>query len=148
MRLPALFRTIPSVRVMRCSRRLALASTLVVTAIAATGCSDDSTAPAKVATTLVKMSGDNQTTAPSTTIANPLIVQVNDQNGTALAGQVVTWAVTNGAGTLTNQTSTSDANGQASASYTPDATVGTATITATVGTLSPVTFTITVAAAP
>lgn len=146
MRLPALPRLMSPARRPRRSHRRALAATLFVAALAATGCGGDSTAPAKVATSLVIMSGNNQTTAPSTTIASPLIVQVNDQNGAALAGQTVTWAITNGAGTLANQTSTTDANGQASASYTPDATVGTVTITATVGTLAPVTFTVTVAA--
>lgn len=126
-------------------RRLALAAALVAVGTTLTACSDDDpAAPVPVATTLSIMSGDAQQTTPNTATAAPLVVAVKDQNGDALANETVTWTISSGTGALSATTSTTDSNGQASVTYTPDAITGTTTITATVGTLTPVNFTVSV----
>lgn len=135
-------------RSVRSLRRYTLAAALVSAGAALAACGGDkTTSPTPVATTLDIMSGDNQTTTPNTAIAAPLVVEVLDQNNAVLPSQAITWAIASGTGTLSATSSTTDSNGQASVIFTPDANVGTASITATVGTLNPVTFTVTVAAA-
>ncbi len=134
----------PSVRFAG-ARRLALAAALVVAGTGLAACSDDDpAAPVPVATTLSIMSGDAQQTTPNTATASPLVVEVKDQNGNLLANETVTWAISSGTGALSATTSTTDSNGQASVTYTPDASTGTTSITATVGSLTPVSFTVTV----
>ncbi|MEP7384715.1 MAG: Ig-like domain-containing protein [Gemmatimonadota bacterium] len=127
------------------TRRLVFAAALVVVGSGLTACSDDkTTAPVPVASSLSIMSGDAQQTTPNTPITAPLVVEVKDQNGDAFEDQVVTWAISSGTGTLSSNSSASDANGQASVTYIPDDQTGTITITATVGTLTPVNFSVTV----
>ena len=63
--------------------------------------------------TLTSVSGDNQSAAAGTTLANPFVVEVRDANGTPLAGVAVTFVVRTGDGSLSATTATTDANGQA-----------------------------------
>ena len=63
--------------------------------------------------TLVKVSGDKQEGVPSAPLANPLIVEVKDQNGNVLEGVAVTFSVTEGEGTLSVNTATTDSSGRA-----------------------------------
>ena len=97
----------------------------------------------RVPTTLTKVSGDAQTGATSTALANPFVVEVKD--GTtrtvydtrvpapvAFEGVPVTFAVTGGGGTLSATTVATDANGRAQTTLTPGSTTGTNTVTATV----------------
>ena len=114
----------------------------------------------RVPTTLTKVSGDAQTGATSTTLANPFIVEVKDvipgklrevfingiQAGIStvsrsfydtvepdpFAGVPVTFAVTGGGGTLSATSVATDANGRAQVILTPGATAATQTVTATV----------------
>jgi hypothetical protein len=73
------------------TRRLAFAAALVLIGGGLTACSDDDpAAPTPVATSLSIMSGDAQQTTPNTATAAPLVVEVRDQNGDALANEVVT----------------------------------------------------------
>ena len=67
---------------------------------------------------------------------------VVDQFGNPISGTTVTWAVTGG-GTLSATTSTTDATGSTQVTLTTTAAPGSYTVTATAGTLTPVTFTIT-----
>ena len=85
-----------------------------------------------VATTLSKISGDNQQGPPGEALANPFVVQVQDQNGNPLQGTTVTFAVTAGGGTLTATTPTTDANGQAQTTLTLGSMLGTNTVQARV----------------
>ena len=78
---------------------------------------------------------------------NPFVVEVRDQNGNPLAGATVTFAVTAGAGTLSDTTATTDANGRAATTLTLGRQAGTITVVATVADLEPVTFTATARAA-
>ena len=63
--------------------------------------------------TLVKVSGDKQEGVPSAELANPLVVEVKDQNGNVLEGVVVTFSVTEGDGTLSVKTAMTDSSGRA-----------------------------------
>jgi len=57
-----------------------------------------------------------------------------------MSGAAVAWAVTAGGGSLSSSSSTTDGSGQASAAWTLGKTAGTGSVTATVGSLAPVTF--------
>ena len=98
--------------------------------------------------TLSRVSGDQQQGTPGTTLSAPLVVSVLDQNGRALAGAAVTFAVTAGEGTLSATTATTDANGRASSTLTLGSDPGGHTVEATVAELDPVTFTATAEASP
>ena len=92
--------------------------------------------------TLTKVSGDGQEGTVVTALAKPFVVSVLDQNGSALAGAVVTFSVTAGGGTLSSTTATTDANGRARSILTLGLDPGTNTVTATVEGLEPITFTV------
>ena len=68
--------------------------------------------------TLVKISGDHQQGPANEPLPNPLIVEVRDQHGTPLQGIQVAFTVTRGAGTLTVDNTTTDANGRAQSALT------------------------------
>ncbi len=75
--------------------------------------------------TLTSVSGNNQMSATGTALANPFVVKVRDGNGNPLAGVVVTFAVLTGGGTLSDTTSTTDANGQAASTLSLGTAPGT-----------------------
>jgi Bacterial Ig-like domain (group 1) len=88
--------------------------------------------------------GNAQTAAPSALLPTAVSVLVTDANANPVAGRVVTWAVTNGGGSLDSTTSVTNASGIASRHWTLGST-GSQTVTATSSGLtgSPVTFTAT-----
>ena len=90
---------------------------------------------------LLKISGYNQQGASGVTLAQPFVVAVQDENGSALEGVQVTFTVTEGGGTLSAATDTTDANGQAATTLTLGSEPGTNTVEATVAGFKPVTFT-------
>ena len=69
-------------------------------------------------TSLVKISGDDQTGTAGSRLSDPFIVEVRDQNDVAFAGVPVTFSVTAGGGSLSTTTDTTDANGRASTRLT------------------------------
>ena len=122
----------------------------------------------RVPTTLKKVSGDAQTGATGTALANPFVVEVNSptrftytkRSAERLAetrwksffvGVPVTFAVTGGGGTLSATSVATDATGRAQVTLTPGATAATQTVTATVthaGRTLTQTFTATVNVSP
>ena len=90
---------------------------------------------------LTKVCGDSQEGTASILLAEPLVVLVSDEDGAAMAGMVVSFAVTAGGGTLSAATATTDANGRAATRLTLGSDPGTNTVSATVEGLEPVTFT-------
>lgn len=102
-------------------------------------------------TQMTLSSGDGQTAAAAQALAQPLVVLVQDAGSNPVAGVVVSWQVTAGGGTLGAATSTTDAAGLASMTYTVGtaAGAGNQTVQASVTGLagSPVSFTASVTAA-
>lgn len=102
------------------------------------------TANAGAPASITKLKGDTQN---SSTFL-PLVVQVKDSLGNALANQTVTFAIASGTGTLTPTSVATDTSGQAGTTLTTTAGAGSViTVNASVaGIAAPVTFTETVSA--
>jgi len=90
---------------------------------------------------------NNQTGTVGTALAAPLSVKVVDQNGNALSGATVSWAVGTGGGTLASATSTTDANGITTMIWTLPNTAGSYSATASLANGQLVTFNATATAA-
>ena len=98
----------------------------------------------RVPTTPVKISGDTQQGPPSTALAQPFVVEVQDGSSVAFAEVPVTFAVTAGGGTLSATSITTDANGRAESVLTLGNTAGTNTVSVSVqGISTSVSFTVT-----
>ena len=103
-----------------------------------------STSETLVATTLSEVSGDDQSAVVSSELSNPFVVQVDDQNGDAISGVMVTFAVESGGGSLSDTSVTTGTNGRAESTLTLGSTAGTNTVTADVSGISTtITFTAT-----
>ena len=90
---------------------------------------------------LSKVSGDNQSGVAGATLSNPFVVEVRDENGSALEGVSVTFAVTAGGGTLNVTRATTDKNGAAQSTLTLGQNPGTNTVSVSAaGIEGPVTF--------
>ncbi|MEO6444787.1 MAG: Ig-like domain-containing protein [Gemmatimonadaceae bacterium] len=127
-------------------RILASVAALFVAAAGMAACSDDDTTAPQTRTpsTLAIMSGNDQSTTANGTVTSPFVVQVLDQFAAPLPGVTVAWAISTGTGVLSAASSQTDSEGKASVNFTAGSTGGTDTISATVGTLTPVTFNVTV----
>ena len=87
---------------------------------------DDQAHPA-----LLKISGDDQEGAPSELLSDPLVVEVQDENGSAVAGVQVTFTVTTGGGTLSLTSTMTDENGKAETTLNLGTTPGKNTVQVT-----------------
>jgi hypothetical protein len=87
-------------------------------------------APANVAI----VSGDNQTTSVGSPLPQPLKVKITDQAGNPVVGTSVTFTAPSGS--FTGSPATTDAGGNATATYTAGTVAGIITITATAGSAS------------
>ena len=95
----------------------------------------------RTATTVWKISGDNQRGATGAALPQPFVVEVQDQHSEVFAGVPVQFAITEGEGALSVTSTTTDANGRAESRFTP-AGFKTAITTVTVeGISEPMTFT-------
>jgi hypothetical protein len=112
------------------------------------GCGDASGPKLGPPASIVLVSGDGQGTIEvGTKLGQPLTVRVADSQGQHLSGIVVTWTTTSGA--LSASTSSTNADGVATADWTLGTLVGTQTAAATVTGLQPITFTaVTIPGAP
>ena len=77
---------------------------------------------------LLKILGDNQKGASSTSLSQPFVVEVQDENGSALAGVSVKFAVIAGGGTLSTTITRTDENGRAESTLTLGPNLGTNTV--------------------
>jgi hypothetical protein len=91
---------------------------------------------------VMMMAGDDQEATIGTDMAEALKVLVLDAKSEPASGVTVTWAVSQGAATITPTTSTTDIQGLTQVVVKLGGTAGTVRITATVGQLLPVTFTL------
>ncbi|MEO5925185.1 MAG: IPT/TIG domain-containing protein [Bryobacteraceae bacterium] len=98
-----------------------------------------------VASALQLNGGDSQSGLISTTLATPLSVRVVS-GAASVPGATVDFKVTSGAATLSALSAVSDANGVASTTVTLGATAGPIVVTASAGSLTPVTFRLTATA--
>lgn len=95
--------------------------------------------------TILMVSGNNQTGAVGTALPNPLVVRVENANGNSLSGLTVNFTVTNGGGSVSATTAVTDSSGEASTvltlGTTPSGPNSANTVTATVSGIGSVTFT-------
>ena len=89
---------------------------------------------------LVKVSGDNQSGTPGNALANPFVVEVQDEDGEPLSGHSVTFSVTAGGGSLSETSATTNANGRAQTTLTLGSAPGVNSVQASVSGVDPVTF--------
>ena len=98
---------------------------------------------------LMKISGDNQQGTPGAALANPFVVEVRDQYGNVLEGVSVSFAVTEGEGTLSVETTQTDSTGRAQTTLILGNSLETNLVAVTVsGIEQPVTFVIEALATP
>jgi hypothetical protein len=101
----------------------------------------EATGAVPVATALQAVSPTTQSAPVGTAVAQRPSVRVNDQAGQPMAGVPVTFTVTAGGGSVTGGTATTNAAGVATVgSWTLGPAAGQNTVTATTGSLAPVTF--------
>ena len=89
---------------------------------------------------LVKVSGDTQSGTPGNALANPFVVEVQDEDGEPLAGHRVTFSVTAGGGSLSETSAAADEDGRAETTLTLGSERGVNSVRASVTGVDPVTF--------
>ena len=90
---------------------------------------------------VLKVSGDNQSGSPGSRLANPLVVEVVDENDDPVSGASVTFAVTAGGGSLSVTSVTTNGTGRAETYLRLGDEVGENTVRASVAGLTAITFT-------
>lgn len=123
----------------------------VTTLVAGAGsCSDrqPTGTPVPALSTLAKAGGDGQTGAAGRPLPVPLAAQVHDSLGRGVTGVIVTWGASAGRGSVSPHTSSTDASGLATATWTLGAAVGANGATASVSGLPAVAFSATAVAGP
>jgi len=114
----------------------------VISILALGGCRLTTDAPKP--RTLGIISGDHQSAMTGSALPEPLTVIVINQYGGPSENVTVTWAIASGGGNLSAASTTTDANGVTSVTYTTGQTPGSATITATVAGIGTLTFAVTI----
>ena len=85
---------------------------------------------------ILKVSGDNQSGSPGSRLANPLVVEVVDENDDPVSGVTVNFAVTTGGGSVSPESATTNADGRAQTQLTLGDEIGANTAVASVSGLS------------
>lgn len=98
-----------------------------------TSCSDDGPSAPPTAEALVVVSGDGQTGQVGQALGSPLTVRAEDGSGAPVAGVPVGWTITAGEGTVVAQSTETDAQGLARATWTLGPTAGAQTARAAAG---------------
>jgi hypothetical protein len=116
----------------RHATRLAVMGAIAGAVITAAACGDHKLGPT-VPDSVTAASGDSQTVLVGNRSSAPLVAVVRNSSGAPLANVPVDWAVTSGGGSLTDVTTTTDANGQTQTTYLSGALADTARVTALTG---------------
>lgn len=89
------------------------------------------------------VSGGGQSAKTQEALSQPFVVEVTDADGAPVADVSVNWSVTAGPGSISPSSSTTDAQGQASTTFTGGTDLGSSTIEASVtGVATPAEFTV------
>lgn len=113
-------------------------STFGVVAVAgsvaiAAACGGDNSLGPTVPASVAAASGDSQTVLVGNRSSAPLVAVVKNSSGAPLPNVTVNWSVTSGGGSLSDVTTTTDANGQAQTTYRSGAIADTVKVTASTG---------------
>jgi alpha-tubulin suppressor-like RCC1 family protein len=123
-----------------------ISAALVLLALTSTGCGDGGAPtpppPDDTPKALQIVSGNDQRAATGRPLASPLRVRVIGSDDQALPGATVHWSVTQGQATLNPAQSSTDVSGDAETHVTLGGTPGTIGVSAAVGDLAPVAFSI------
>jgi hypothetical protein len=92
------------------------------------------------------VAGTHASATVATTLGDSLVARVLDQQGRSMAGVVVSWAVTVGGGHVNPASDSTDANGEARTRWTLGPTAGAQAASASVGGITPATFSATAVA--
>ena len=90
--------------------------------------SAEASLPLPIPTRLLSVSGSNQSGITGEALVNPFVIEVRDQYDDPMAGVTVTFAVSEGGGSLSAATATTDANGRAESTLTLGSGTGTNTV--------------------
>jgi ubiquinone biosynthesis protein UbiJ len=112
--------------------------TIAGVAVWLAACSDPGPEPqaSRVAKAMVVVSGSGQSAVVNTALPNPLVVRVVDSSSVAVAQQTASFRVLQGGGTLSQQTTMSDADGLASVQWTLGKSTADSQVVEVVGTSS------------
>lgn len=115
-----------------------------------TACSGESTGPGEtpgqkpppkpIPAAISKAAGDGQSARLGSALGTQLAVKVTDSSGKAVPDATVSWTVVSGGGSVSANFIQTDGNGEARVTWTLGSVNGTQTVTASAGTLPPVTF--------
>jgi hypothetical protein len=94
-------------------------------------------------TKLELVSGNGQSAGIGQKLGNPLVVKVLDATNAPIQGVTVTWRVTGGGGSVSPASGPTNSQGTASAEWTVGTSPGPQALTASVSSLTPVSFTAT-----
>ena len=121
---------------------------LALASLALSAC-NGGTEPEPGPETLAVVSGGGQSAEAGETLTSPLVVRVT-QDGAPVVGKAITWSVTAGGGSVNPTSSTTDASGTASTTWTLGAVEGANAVQASAAGVSgsPVTFNATGTAPP
>jgi hypothetical protein len=90
---------------------------------------------------LTVVSGDAQTAVAGSRLTSALVIKVSDAGGKAVSGATVAWAVASGGGSLSASSASTDPEGLARVEWTLGTSAGPQSVTATVASVAPATFT-------
>ncbi|MGN6393583.1 MAG: Ig-like domain-containing protein [Gemmatimonadales bacterium] len=107
-----------------------------------------STATAGAASGVTAIGGNRQSGTVGAKLLQPLVVEVRDAQGNPVPAVAVTWVIGVGGGSIDPGTSTTDAAGHASATWTLGAAAGQNTVSAVVSGIGVAEFTATATAVP
>ena len=99
-----------------------------------------STATAGNAAGITKVQGDNQSGSPGAQLALPLIVEVRDELGNPIPDRPVSWVVGAGGGSVSAETTPTNAEGRATINWTLGPAVGANSVNAVVSGVGTATF--------
>jgi hypothetical protein len=124
------------------------ASLVVGVALMGLACGDSGGPANGPPASVIKAAGDAGQATVGQQLTPPPKVRVTDAEGRGVPGATVTFAVASGGGSVSAASAVTDASGEATVGWTLGTTAGANTLTATVSSIAPVTFTATGVAGP